>query len=118
MFHVKHNEKDNIIHVHIDTRTRRQARRQAYRRPDAPAAPAAPPERQARRAHGRAVGQAGDRTSKRTSKQGQRINLLLYRWKPPIYIGRLSYMYFSSYIYVLICTLPKAKKPKKGLDGG
>ena len=56
MFHVKHNDNDNIIHVHIGTRTRRQA----HRRPDAPAAPpeGRPDEPMDARLDKQAIGQA------------------------------------------------------------
>ena len=51
MFHVKHNNKYNILHVHIGDRTRRRTRRRAQAHAQAqagsaaPAAPAAPSAR-------------------------------------------------------------------------
>ena len=134
MFHVKHNNKDDILHVHIGDRTHAhaQAGRQAHARPGRrhAHAPDAATRRQTtgrppaghRRAGGHRAGghaRAGDQTCHRTpppdklptrtSKQGQHIAcLLLYIQLACYYICRLSYMYFSYYIY-------RQKNPKKGL---
>ena len=80
MFHVKHNNKDNILHVHIGDRTRRRAQAQAGagRTPagrDTPAAAAIP----ATRACSTSGGQVGDRQAFYIVL----FSFYIYRKKPP-----------------------------------
>ena len=137
MFHVKHNNKDDILHVHIGDRTHAhahaQAGRQAHARPGRrhAHAPDAATRRQTtgrppagrRRAGGHRAGghaRAGDqmchrtpppdKLPTRTSKQGQHIACLL------LYIACLL-LYMQAVLYVLFLLYIQAEKPKKRLDG-
>ena len=116
MFHVKHNNKYNILHVHIGdhTRTRTRTRRRRRRRTPRPPRPPRPPpwtrrqagrRAQAGRQAGRRAGvqatgrppaatgiQAGGRTSRPSGEQVDD--------KKALYIGRLFICVWFLSIYI------------------
>ena len=92
MFHVKHNNRDNFIPVHIGDRTHAHAGRPAGKRAD-------------RRASGQAIDHTRQWASNTSGGQYVLFFFLLYRRNLPLYMQAVLYVLYLLYI--------GRKKPQK-----
>ena len=115
MFHVKHNNKDNILHVYIGDRTRMHAQADTgqagahlgrRRHPRYSHRPLRPRQRTSNPSAGKCTntGKAGDRARKLAIGGLSYVYFSCIYIEGTSYICRLSYMYFS-YIYK-VCEIP------------